>query len=174
MLNAVPLALRTAARNTVLRHPNAFDCVVMRRENLRTVGAEAGTMGGEQTLGGMGMMDADDEPQTDYAPVGDGKMLFNGIKPPSTMSNAGDVSESEMEVPVEALIEPLVDGGFTCKDSDLVMIFPGGGVVITFEVTKPLTSVHIPPYVAKFEVQAQGDLMHVPGIATMVAARAVP
>lgn len=170
MLNQVPLSMRAAARNMVLRHPNAIDCTVMRRRVTRTSEAQAGMAGGELSLGGIGTLGADDEAEVDYDEIGEARVLFAGVRPPTSMTDAGDASEAEASTPMEALVEPVTEGAFNCKDADLLMLMPGAGVVITFEVLKQIAQVHIPPYVAKFEIQAQMDMTHIPSVAAAMAA----
>lgn len=169
MLNAVPTGLRIAARAMVTRHPNAMDCQVWRRQVQRTAGAESGAAGGLPTLGGLTVMESDDEPQSDYVLLGEGKLLFTGLYERTTMADSKD---SPMAAGVsEALVEPAVLGAFELKDGDLVMAMPGAGVVITYECTNVLNTVNIPPYLPKYELSAQGDLMFVPGVADSQAGR---
>lgn len=169
MLNQVPTAIRTAARNVTLRHPNAMDCHIYRRSVVRTAGAEDGASpSGAPTLGGAGVMDTEDENEVDYTDLGAGRILFGGVYVPTDLSDRRDAAEGAVG---EAQIEPIEAGAFECKDGDLVMVMPGGGVVLTYEVTKILNTVNIPPYVPKYEVTPQGDLMFVPEVAADQAAR---
>jgi hypothetical protein len=171
MLNNVALSLRRANRNVTLRHPNAIPCQLYRRQVTRTDGLAAGTMGGAPTLGGLGMLDSDDEPEVEYTLLGDAKVLMLGMMQPGGMSDARDTTEDEFETTREASIEPITESAFEPKDADLVCVFPGGGIVVTYEVTKILATVHIPPYLAKVQMQAQGDLPFDPEIAAQLAAR---
>lgn len=169
MLNAVPAALRVAARAMVTRHPNSLECQVWRKTVTRTAGAESGSMGGLPTLGGIGVLDPEEEVEADYAMIGEGHMLGCGVYEPTEMVDNKDSAE---QAPVfQALLEPATEGAWQPKDSDLVMVMPGGGVVLTYEVTKVLNAVNIPPYVPKVELSAIGDLMYIPGVAAAVAAR---
>lgn len=160
MHNQAAIAMRVANRNVVMRHPNAMECQVHRKTVVRTVGAEAGPLGGLPSLGGMGVMDNEDEAQVDYEVIGSGRVLFVGRYEGSTLADARDNAEALLG---EALIEPDVDGAFEPRDGDLVMAMPGGGVVITFEVTKVFNYVNIPPYVPRYELSPQGDML-LPGL----------
>lgn len=162
MLNQVSNGMRVAQRGVVMRHPNAMDCQVWRRRVNRTEGAN-GELGGLPTLGGIGVTDSEDEPESDYELLGSGKVLFTGRYEGSTMQDNKESAEATTGV---ALIEPLEIDAFTPKDSDLVMAMPGGGVVIPYEVTNVLNTVNIPPYVAKYELSPQGDLLFAPGVGT--------
>lgn len=169
MLNQVPQGLRIGARGMVLRHPNAMDCRVYRRRVVRTAGAEAGDMGGAPTLGGLGVMDTEDEPQVDYDDLGAGKVLFGGQNyAGAEMSDRRDFAEA---AEAEAMVEPITEGGFSCKDGDLVMVMPGAGVVVTYEVTSVLNTVNIPPFLEKYRLSPQGDLMFLPEVAAAMADR---
>lgn len=164
MLTAVPQAIRTANRAMVLRHPNAFEAQVMRRNVARTAGAEdGGEAGGLPTLGGMAVMDPEDEAQVDYELLGDARVMFLDPYQGATMADNGDAPETMPTV--LAMIEPVAEGQFTPKDGDLVMLMPGAGVVLTYEVTNVLATLNIPPYTQKYELSAQGDLMFAPSVA---------
>lgn len=156
MLNNVATAVRRGSRIVVLRHPNAIDATVLRRRVARTAGAEGGTMGGLPTLGGMGVMDAEDEPEVDYDPLGPVKVLFTQAYEPTTMADRRDAPEAMPSA--QALIEAVTEGLFDIKDGDLVMLNPGGGVTIPYEVTNVLNTVNIPPYAQRYELSAQGVL----------------
>lgn len=160
MLNAVPNAIRVAARAQVLRHPNSFKAEVQRRRVVRTAGAEDGMAGGLPTLGGIGVMDSEDEAEIDYELLGPAHVLFTSQYEGTTLADRGDSAEP-MEV-VQAMIEPDVAGAFDVKDGDLVMLLPGAGVVITYEVTNVISAVNIAPYVPRYELSAQGDLAFSP------------
>lgn len=153
MLTQVPNAQRIAARAMVTRHPNAFECQVWRKVVLRAEGGD--TVGGLPTLGGMGTTDAEDEPNFTYELLGDGFCLFTGTYPGTTLTDRRDSAEPQTG---EALIEPEEVDAWAPKDGDLVALMPGGGVVVTYEVTKVLNVTLIPPYVARYELSPQGDL----------------
>jgi hypothetical protein len=168
MLNRVPEGMRRANRTVVTRHPNRVECTVWRRVVARTAGAESGNAAGRPTLGGLTVMDPEDEAQIELQPLGDAWVLFVSQYERQTMNAARDAPET---VPAgEAMIEPVaepVDGvpAFDIKDGDLVMVMPGDGVVIPYEVTNVLNLVNIPPFVTKYELSAQGDLMFLPDVA---------
>jgi hypothetical protein len=169
MLTQVPQALRVAARAMVTRHRNAFDAQVFRRTVTRTAGAESGQGGGRPTLGGLAVMDPEDEAEVDYVPLGNAKVLFTGQYEDTTLSSRRDFAE-QMATST-ALIEPDTQGAFEPKNGDLVMLFPGGGVVVPYEVTGITATVNIPPYVPRYELSAQGDLMFADVVAQSQAGR---
>lgn len=169
MLNQVPQALRAANRTMVLRHPNSMPCQVWRKVVTRTLGAGPDLVGGIPTLGGMAVLDPEDEAQVDYTMIGAGMVLFAGVYEGTKLSDARDAPEAMATA--LAMIEPDEAGAFEPKDSDLIMAMPGGGVVIPYEVTNVVNAVNIPPYVPKYELSAQGDLMFAAGLAAEQAAR---
>jgi hypothetical protein len=151
--------MRIAQRGVTLRHPNAMECQVWRKKVERTE-APGALLGGLPTLGGIGVTDNEDEPQVSYELLGDGKVLFTGRYEGTTLEDNKASAETVTGV---ALIEPLQDKAFVPKDSDLVMILLAGAV-IPYEVTNVLNTVNIPPYVAKYELSPQGDLLFDAGV----------
>lgn len=168
MLTQVPTAIRVGVRAMTMRHPNAMPCMVYRRVVTRAAGAGVELVGGLPTLGGLTVMDNEDEVETDYPLLGEARILFAGAYQPMQMGDRRDFNEAALG---EATIEPMVEGAFECKDGDLVMVMPGGGVVIPYEVTKVIGVVNIPPYVPKYEVAPQGDLLSIEAVAESLAAR---
>ncbi len=163
MLNRVPEAVRTGVRAMVLRNPNAMNCRGLRKEVTRTAGAGPAEVGGAPTLGGMAVMSNDDEPQVDYVPLGDGKVLFAGVFQPVKLSDGRDAPEQADSG--EAIVEPLEAGEWALRDGDLLLVSPGGDVLIPYEVTRVLTNIAIPPYVQRVELAAQGDAVFDPDTA---------
>jgi hypothetical protein len=169
VLNNVAIAVRRSNRIVVLRHPNAIDASVLRRRVVRTAAAEGGDMGGLPTLGGIGVMDAEDEPEVEYDSLGPAKVLFTEQYQPTTMADRRDAPEAMPTA--QALIEPITEGLFDIKDGDLVMLNPGAGVTIPYEVTNVINAVNIPPYAQRYELSAQGVLAFDGEIAGELASR---
>ena len=169
MLNRVPQAVRTGVRAMVMRNPNALDCRALRKVISRTAGTEAGNVGGLPTLGGMTVMSNDDEPQVDYQPLGQGKVLFTGQFQPAKLGDGRDFPE-QADLG-EAMVEPLQLDGWELRDGDLLLVSPGGDVLIPYEVTRVITSLAIPPYVQRVELAAQGDPMFDADLAALQADR---
>jgi len=95
--------------------------------------------------------------------------LFASTYEPTTFNDRKDAPEAVAMA--EALIEPETEGLFEPRDSDLIMAMPGGGVVIPYEVTRVVNTVNIPPYVPKYQLSAQGDMLFPPELAAEQAAR---
>ena len=67
MLTNVPSAVNRMARNVVINHPNTWECQVFRKRVTRTDGAP---VGGLPTMGGLGVLDSEDEESIDYDHLG--------------------------------------------------------------------------------------------------------
>lgn len=162
MLNIVPTTLNRAARIVVLRHPNRQECLVMRKV-VKRVAPAGEEMGGLPTLGGMGVLDAEDEADVDYEHAGWGLALFTGIYDGSAVNDAG--SNPIPASAREAIVEPEVEGEFQVEKGDLVMLTPGGEVVLPYEVVGVSSTVDIPPYTRKLILNARDDLFRIPAAA---------
>lgn len=166
MLSNVPNAIRTATRQMVMKHPNAYDCEVFRKASPRTFGADGQTLGGMPTLGGMAVMNNDDEAEVDYVPLGPARMLFTGVMQPIKLADSRDFPESAPTG--EAMVVPAEEDAFELRNGDLVVATPGSGVGIPYTVTNVLTMLHIPPYVQRVELSQQGEAAFDPDIAAML------
>ena len=161
---AIPRSINRAARNVTLRHPSSMPCSVWRRRVTRVDPASPGAplMGGMPTLGGMGVLTADDEPQIEYVELGDARVLVTGQFQPGDMVERGDAMQQAVmqEAQIEAIADPGSDGYFTPDRGDLVAILPGMGVVLAYSVEGISGAVNIPPYVRKFQLSPRDDLHH--------------
>lgn len=159
MLNNVPKAVARASRLVTLRHPNAIDCTVMRKKLLRPESGES--LGDVPNIGGLGVLDAEDEADYQYEPVGDAKILFSGVWDTQGSNwNDGDTGVIYDQAPREACIE-FVDEGLAAADyvrkPDMISVEPGGGIVLIYEVLGESSSIAIPPYTRKYMLAARSD-----------------
>lgn len=157
MLNNVPKAMARAGRQVTLRHPNAKDCTVWRKKLLRT-GAPGDDLGGIPNIGGLGVLDAEDEADFEFEVVGDAKIVFAGIAQPEG-ANWNDVDSGIIpgQMPQEALIEFIDEANGHVKKPDIISVEPGGGIVLIYEVIGENSTVDIPPYVRRFIVAQRSD-----------------
>lgn len=160
MLTNVPTQMRRSGRLVTLKHPNAMDCTVWRKTVLRP--ADSGTMGGLPNVGGMGLLDAEDEADYDYTEVGDAKIVFIGVWTGEGSNwNDADTGLIYPPPPQEALIECVLDPSdpnfFTTEKPDRISVEPGGGIVLVFEVAGESGNVMIPPYTRKYILTARSD-----------------
>ena len=170
MIERIPGAVSIALRRVVLRHPRGLNCQVWRRSVTRPTAGVTGVtgvmeqiLGGLPTLGGMGVLSAEEEPSSEYQPLGAGRLLFCGTAPPmSTMNEHGNATVAAETV--DAQVEPLADPGtpehYTPKKGDLVLLQPGAGAVIAFTVEAVSTPTVISPMVRRLTLQRRDDLMH--------------
>lgn len=156
MINGVPTAITQAARTVTLKHPNAMDCDVYRKVVTRT---DDGTLGGLPTLGGLGVLKSEDEPEFEYQKLGAAKVLMTGQHDDAAGLNDRGDAIAPSTAQVEAQIE-FVDAttSTTIQKNDLLAVMPGGGVVIGFEVVGMTSSVNIYPYTPKWVLAARDDL----------------
>jgi hypothetical protein len=157
MINQVSVQINKASRMVTLRHPNAIDCVVYRKVLLRTATGGEVDMGGMPTLGGLGVLKNEDEPDFEYQVLGAAKLLVTSRFEGGDMVDREDgvVPEGPMQ---EALIEPITEGSFEPKKNDLVGAMPGGGVLIGFEIIGRPVSVNIYPYTPKYVIAPRDEL----------------
>lgn len=160
MLNNVPTQMRRSGRLVTLKHPNSMDCTVWRKTVTRP--ADTGTMGGLPNVGGMGLLDGEDEADYDYEELGDAKIVFTGIYTGEGANwNDADTGLNYPAPPQEALIECVLDPSdpnyFTVEKPDRITVEPGGGIILPFEVLGESSAVNIPPYVRKYILAARSD-----------------
>lgn len=158
MINEVPIKINEAARAVTLKHPNSMDCVIYRKVNKRT-NANGEQMGGMPTLGGLGVLSSEDEPDFEYQELGAAKILittrYEGML---DLNDSGDALAPDV-VTQEAQIEAIGPvPAFTPKKNDLVAAMPGGGVVIGFEIVGTTGNVAIYPYTTKFIIAPRDEL----------------
>lgn len=161
-ITAVPVKIMQAARAVTMRHPNSVDCVVYRKVLKR---AADDTMGGLPTLGGLGVLKSEDEPDFEYALLGQGRILITSrYDGGGDMTDRGDAivpSEPSQEAQI-VCFDVEVDGfkqpGPEPAKGDLVGMLPGGGVLIGFEIIGLTGSVAIHPYTTKFVIAPRDEL----------------
>lgn len=154
MITNVPIKITDASRAVTLRHPNAMDCTLYRKVLLRTAGE---SMGGLPTLGGLGVLKSEDEPEFEYEAIGLGRILITSRFAGGDMADRGD-SITVSEPMQEALIVSLELGAFEPKKNDLMGVLPGGGVLIGFEIVGVTGNVSIYPYTVKYIIAPRDEL----------------
>lgn len=164
MLNNVPTAIQAASRQVVLRHPNSFECYVWRKQVTRVennpVTGIPSASAGMPTLGGMGVMRSEDEADYDYVELGEGKCMFCGVYQPNDEVERGNalLQATMQEAQVVSLVGVGEVGHFIPDTGDVVMLTPGMGVVLVFDVATITGLAHIPPYIQKLVLNPRDDL----------------
>lgn len=157
MLNNVPLAIRRSVRAVTLNHPNRMTCTVYRKVVTRV----APTMiGGLPTLGGLGVLEDDDEADFEYQSLGDGVVVMLQVYQGGFRSDDNSLLDNPNTSQQEAFIEPLIDNAFTPKKHDLVSIVMGDAV-LPYEITDITGTVNIPPFTQKYVLQLRDELLYV-------------
>jgi hypothetical protein len=179
-LTGVPEALAKSARMVTLNHPASLDCQVWRKVFLRmdetsttdVLGGAGESFGGQPMLGGIPVLADDEEADMDYQPVGPDD-AFHGklqiLQPYQGASMFDNGQGADAPQLVEARIEPLAGpdeaGYFEVGKGDMVMVFPGLGVVLTYFVQDKVNTLMLPPFVPKLVLEAAGNLTHIPAVA---------
>lgn len=165
MLNNVSTGINSIARNVIMNHPNAFNCEVYRRKNIRT----APEVGGAPTLGGMMVLSVDDESEITWELVGFALALAaDAFQPSSAMdrrdANNGFATEYRFLIEPEDMIgDP---GGFKIEKNDVFYIVMGigdGVAKIAHEIIDVEATVNVPPYVERYVTNRRDDLDLMPG-----------
>ena len=157
MLNNVPLAIRRSVRAVTLNHPNRMTCTVYRKVITRTA---PDTLGGLPTLGGLGVLEDDDEADFDYQSLGDGVVVMLQAYQGGFRSDDNSLLDNPNTSQQETLLEPLIDDGFTPKKHDLVSIVIGDAL-LPYEITEITGTVNIPPFTQKYVLQLRDELVYV-------------
>jgi hypothetical protein len=162
MLTQIPVNTNKTMRSVVLRHPNSVEVAAFRKEIKRVDAATPGTMGGLPTLGGMGVLDSEDEDDFDYAPLGDGKLLPCEPFQPSSMVDRNDGIDAAEGVLMYCMVEPVAKPDscdyFELKTRDLVFLIVWEGVYAGYEVVGRETNINIPPFTRRYVLQKRDDL----------------
>lgn len=157
MLNNVPLAIRRSVRAVTLNHPNRMTCTVYRKVITRVA---PDTLGGLPTLGGLGVLEDDDEADFEYQSLGDGVVVMLQVYQGGFRSDDNSLLDNPNTSQQETLLEPLIDDGFTPKKHDLVSIVIGDAV-LPYEITDITGTVNIPPFTQKYVLQLRDELVYV-------------
>lgn len=167
MIERIPAAVSLALRRVVLRHPRSLNCEVWRRAVTRPAAGVTGVMeqimGGLPTLGGMGVLSAEEETSIKYQPLGAARLLFCDTAPPmSALTDRGNstVAAEAVDAQIEPLADPETAAHFVATKGDLVLLVPGLGAVVAFTVEGVLTPTTIAPMVRRLTLQRRDDLMH--------------
>ena len=165
MLHSVPMAINRAARQVVLRNPNAFKLYALRRTVNRVeidpATGQPNESGGSPTLGGMTVLRAEDEADISYSELGEGRMLFvDGVPEPADVNdaNAGLLGASSRMARIESMVDQTEPGFFEAAQGDLLVIDMGMGASLVYEVVTLSSRCHIPPYNRIVIVNLRDDL----------------
>lgn len=162
MINNVPMQVNRAARMITLRHPNSISGTMYYRQLNRQPDANPAEMGGIPTIGGIGLLDSEDEADFEYVEGASCKVVFTGNYAPSD-GNIRDNDESSIyrDMPVEAMVECVLDpldANYHVPDkNDLIVLDYGSGVVMTYEVIGATSTIEVPPYTRRYSLAPRTD-----------------
>ena len=157
MLTNVSTALARMARNVIVNHPNAFNCQLFRKVVTR---AAPERVGGLPTLGGLGVLDSDDEESFEYEWIGNGYAMPAEPFQPSLMMDRGDAHNGYADE-FRFLIEPEDQGAFVPQKHDVLYLLLGaeeGAAKLAFEVTGREAVANLPPYPVRYLCSRRDDL----------------
>ncbi|MBY0475413.1 MAG: hypothetical protein K2Q13_10200 [Nitrosomonas sp.] len=158
MLNNVPGAVTRMTRNIVINHPNTWECQIFRK-TVNRVGD--GVSGGLPTLGGIGVMSADDEEDVTFESIGVGYALQAETFMASSMMDRQDANNG-FAGEFRFLIEPEEPSGmpgyFTIKKRDIAYLVISDDVKLAFEIVDIETVINIPPFAMRYVANRRGDL----------------
>lgn len=168
MLTSVPKAITAASRRVTLAHPNSFSCIVSRRVVKRVEldgQGQPSEMGASPTLGGLGVLRSEDEAEIEYVELGPAKLKFSGQLPGQDIieRDNGTLPAQQSEVTMYCLADEGEPGYFVPDTNDLVAVDMGLGVVMAFEIEKPVSSVMIAPYTRRYLLNLRDDLSYAAG-----------
>jgi hypothetical protein len=160
MLTAIPTHILQALRNVLRGHPNSFQCEVLRKIVKRPGGAP---VGGLPTLGGMAVLDSEDEEDYEYEHLGYGYAMRAQPFQPSPMMDWQDANnESADAIPmlIAPEADPGQDGYFEIKKHDVVYatVDEDIGAKLAFEVVGVETPLNIPPFVMRYICNRRAEL----------------
>lgn len=153
MLNSVPSSVNAMARSVIENHPNTLNCQVFRRKLNRT----EPLVGGIPTLGGLGVLDSEDEENIDYEWIGNGYALQAEPFNPSQTMDRQDANNSYADE-IRFLIIPEDVDGFEVKKHDVIYLLIGDIVKLAWEVSGIETVINIPPYTKRYIMNRRNDL----------------
>lgn len=155
----IVLNQRKAMRMNTLRNPHSLECLVFRKVVNRTAATEDG---GLPTLGGMGVLNAEDEHDYTYEESGKAMILF-----PEQFQTDGDnfldndegvnYHSTVAEVFIEPIAEPDEAGHFIPDKHNLVTVDFGAGVIQSYQISGVTGNLNIPPYARKYMVNPRQD-----------------
>lgn len=158
MLNNVPNSVNRMTRNIVINHPNTWECQVYRKAVDRS--NEPVAMG-MPTLGGLGVMSADDEEDISWDYIGSGYALQAESFMPSPMMDRQDANNG-INNEFRFLIEPEqptgMPGNFTIRKRDVVFIVISDDVRLAFEIVDIETVMNISPYATRYVANRRDNL----------------
>lgn len=170
MLNNVVNAVNALARRRVLRDPNRYRVSAFRKRVIRHDSPLDGLMGGAPTLGGMGVLDSEDEYDVTWDDLGDGWAIFTEAYQAMDSTITDDRSSALPSAQVRrALIEPDEETGqpgwYPIEKHDVVFFWVDRedrrAPKAAYEVIAVEPVLSIPPYAYRYVLNIRDDLHYI-------------
>ena len=166
MLVNVGTGINMLVRQVVMNRPGALNILVYRRTINRTTATMAG---GQPTLGGLGVIEPDDETDITWHFVGTGYALPADAYDPAPIHDLGDAqdgADGELRFLLEPEELPGEPGGFSIELDDVFFVLFGvaddgdtsNAAKLAFEITKIETVVMSQPFVPRYVCVRRDDL----------------
>ena len=155
MLTNVPEGINRLARATVINHPNCWGGFVLRKALNRTA---------PSTLGGIGVLSAEDEEDFEFAFQGHVYALLADTFSPASMTERGDANigaVNEMRFLIEPQGEPGQSDWFEIKKGDLFYIVLGiadDSPRIAYEIVGIETPHNVVPFSRRYVVNRRAEM----------------
>ena len=160
MLNSVPNAINRLTRNVVINHPNSLECQVFRKVITRESSTEE-RMGGLLNMGGLGVLDSEDEESIEFNHLGNGYALRADTFSASPMMDRRDANNGfgdEFRFLIEPESPSGVEGYFDIRKGDVMYIVLSDEVRLAYEIVGIETVSDIPPFVTRYVANRRADI----------------
>ena len=154
MLNVIPITINKAARNMVINHPNSLHGQLIRKVFTR---ASTSNLMGLPTIGGLGVINSEDESDYDFIPLGHASVLQVENFAASQMMDQRDANngfDDAFTFLIEPEILPPLEGGFEVKKNDILFVtvseIVGAVATLAFEIVAIESTSNIPPYTQRY------------------------
>lgn len=154
MLKNIPEGIAAMSRSIISNHPNRWSVQVLKSVYTRQ---SDGVMGGIPTLGGVGVLDYEDESERDFVLKGYGYALSIDGFVPSSMTDWADATQPDTNR-FTFLIEPIPNKNsaqrFEIEKRDIILVMLTNDIEtspkIAYEVVGIDSTVNIAPYTKRF------------------------
>ncbi|AJG18828.1 hypothetical protein RR42_m1427 [Cupriavidus basilensis] len=142
-----------------------MDCAVYRKV-VNRANMPPDDLGGLPTLGGLAVLDSEDEPDVDWDDLGYGKLLITEAYGGGQVVNrddAIDMTSAQMYALVEFVDLHTDPDRRVVQKHDVVYLLLADEIKIAYEVMEVDGAVNIPPYARKYLLSKRDDLTYIGG-----------
>lgn len=160
MLTSVPNAVNRLTRNVVINHPNSLECQVFRKVITRE-SSTGERMGGLLTVGGLGVLDSEDEESIEFNHLGNGYALRADAFSASLMMDRRDANNGfgdELRFLIEPEAPSGMEGYFDIRKGDVFYVVLTDTVKLAYEIVGTETVSDIPPFVTRYIANRRADI----------------